>query len=149
MIRHLQRNLSKAVDASKKAKVDMKRGAFVKVNEATGDVELAVALANVNGIAVRDVVVDTDVAMGIPVSDYSDTQDIVKAGEFVGVETIQVGERYATTEYLDTLVDADVVADKYLAVANGKLIASATATKIISLGWVQDNEHKLLGYKFV
>lgn len=149
MIRHLQRNLSKAVDASKKAKVDMKRGAFVKVNEATGDVELAVALANVNGIAVRDVVVDTDVAMGIPVSDYSDTQDIVKAGEFVGVETIQVGERYATTEYLDTLVDADVVADKYLDVANGKLIASATATKIISLGWVQDNEHKLLGYKFV
>ena len=149
MFRHLQRNLFKAVDASKKAKVDMKRGAFVKVNEATGDFELAPTLADVAGIVVRDVVVDIDVAMGLPVSEYSDTQDTIKVGEFAGVETVQKGERYATDQYANTLVDADVVAGKNLDVANGVLVKSAVATSIVSLGWIQDNGHKLLGYKFV
>jgi hypothetical protein len=149
MFRHLQRNLFKAVDAGKKASVQMKRGAFVKVDELAGTVGLATALADVNGIAVRDVVVDTDVAMGLPVSDYSDTQDVIAVGEYLGVEQIQVGERNATTEYDVTLTDVQAQAGAYLTVANGKLATSGTATKIVSLGWITDNGHKLLGFKFV
>lgn len=149
MIRFLQNITGVNVDAQKKASVEMKRGAFVEADEKTGELKLAVALANVTGIVVRDTKVDVEVAMGLNPSEYSDSQDKILVGEYAGHRAIIKGERMATDQYDGTLTDLQAEAGKYLTVTDGKLATSGTATSIISLGWVMDAGHKLLGYKFI
>lgn len=153
MIKVLQNITGVNVDASKKAKVEFKRGAFIKANDATGELELATATADVTGVAVRDVVVDDDVANGIPISDWADTQDIIKVGEFCGHRVLLVGERYATDQFGDTgvLPEVDAAAGKVLDVANGKLVkaVASSTSKIVSLGFINVAGHKMLGYKLV
>ena len=149
MIRSLIGNIGTGVDAQKKAKVEMKRGAFVKANEKTKELELATALADVTGVVVRDTKVDVDVAMGLTPSEYSDSQDKILVGEYCGHRAILKGERWATTQFVEGLSDTDAEAGKYLSVANGELIASVGATSIVSLGWVMDGAKKLLGFKFI
>lgn len=151
MIRFLQNLKHVNVDATKKAKSNMKRGTFVKVNEKDGTFEPAATLEDVTGILVRDVVVDFNVSMGMPVSDYEDSQDIVKQGEFGGVRSYFKGERFSTTEYDNKLADSDVETGKYLTVINGKLAKPAAegATKLESLGWITQDGNKLLGFKVV
>lgn len=153
MLRHLQTIPGKNIDATKVATADIKRGAFVKVIEKTGKFVAATATADVDGVVVRDVVVDRDVAMGIPVTPLADSQDIIKAGEFAGVEVPQKGERYATTEFGDTtaLPEADAVADKVLDVVNGKLVkaVASSTSNIKSLGFMDIAGTKYLGFKFV
>ena len=156
MYRRLQVNAGKVFNAQNTVKVDMKRGTFVNeeydsVNKITKLIK-AVADENVLGILTRDVVVDVDVAMGMPVSDYSTTQDLIKAGEYAGVETIQKGERYATESFNSGLVDADVVEGTLLTVINGelcKLPELQTTSAFRSIGWIMDNGHKLLGFRLV
>lgn len=148
MLRVLQSVENKNSDASKKAAVKMNRGALVSVSEKSGTVGLAATLDAVVGIATRDFIVTNESAMGFAVSEYDATQDEVKVDEFVGVMTLLPNERYATSEYDAALVNADVEADKYLTVVNGKLTKIATATKLVSLGWIMDaGTHKLLGFK--
>lgn len=149
MIRFLQNLTGMNVDAQKKAKVEMKRGTFVEVDELAGELKLAVALANVTGIVVRDTKVDTDVAMGLNPSEYSDSQDKILLGEYAGHRAIAKGERIATDQFDATLTDVQAEAGKYLTVTDGKLATSATATTVVSLGWVMDVGHKLLGFKFI
>lgn len=151
MFRFLQNHALKNVDAQKTANVDMKRGTFVKINEKTQKVEVAPTLADVYGVAVRDVKVTDEVAQGLPVSEYDLEQDVIVKDEYLGVMVINKGERCITTEFDSALVDADVEAGKYLTVVNGKLAkpADATATHIVSLGFLSDAGHKVLGYKFV
>lgn len=146
MYRHLQPVLGKNIDAQFTAKVDLKRGMFVKADYANKTLEPATALADADGIVTRDVVVDRDVAEGLPVSPYADTQDIIKAGEYCGLEVVRNGERFSTDQYA-TITDVQAGAGQYLTVTNGKLDTSATATKIISLGYIMDaGMHKNLGF---
>lgn len=148
MILNLQNNFGKAVDASKTAKVAMKRGTFIKTN--AGQWDIATTLATTEGVLVRDVnAKDIDVAMGLPVSDFSTIQDTVLLGEYAGLEVIQKGERHATTEFDATLTDVQVADGQYLTITNGKLATSATATTVVALGWVYVGAQKLLGFKFV
>ena len=148
MLRILQSIEGKNLDAEKVAKVDMLRGSFVKVSEKEGNVDLAATLADVNGIATRDFIVTQESAMGMSVSDYDESQDKIKKGEYLGVMTLLKNEVYATSVYDETLQNADVEADKYLTVVNGKLAKSLEATSIQSLGWVEDaGLHKLLAFK--
>lgn len=153
MIKVLQNIQGVNVDATKKAKVQFKRGAFVKANEGTGELELATATADVTGVAVRDVVVDDDVAQGLPISDWSDSQDVVKAGEVCGHRALQKGEVYATDQYGDAtaLPEANAVAGSVLDVDNGKLVkaVASSTSKIVSLGFMQVAGHKMLGFKLV
>ena len=148
MIRFLQNLENVNVDATKKASVDMKRGAFVTVDELNGTVSLATDLASVNGVAVRDTVVDEDVAQGFPISEYSDTQDVIAKDSLVGVKALFKGEQYSTDQF-GTLTDVQAQAGKYLTVANGLLVTSSTETSIVSLGYLNDAGHKVLGYKIV
>lgn len=148
MLRILQSIEGKNLDAEKVAKVKMKRGSFVTVSEKAGNFDLAADLSKVDGIVTRDFIVTQESAMGMSVSDYDLSQDTIEVGEFGGVMTLLANEMYATTEYDDSLVDAEVDADKYLTVANGKLTKSADATTIKSLGWVNDaGLHKLLAFR--
>lgn len=152
MIKVLQNIHGVNVDATKKAKVEMKRGAFVKANELTGELELATATADVTGVVIRDVIVDDDVAQGLPVSDWSTTQDTIKKGELCGHRVIHKGEVFATDQYGDTsaLPEGDAKAGKQLDVANGKLVKLAGASSnIVSLGFVQIAGHKMLAFKLV
>lgn len=148
MIRFLQNLTNINVDAQCKAKVDMKRGTFIKVNEKTKELEVATALADVTGVLVRDTKLDMDVAMGLNPSEYTDSQDKVLASEYAGHRAIIKGERVATDQF-GTLTDVEAEAGQYLTVTAGKLEPSATATSIVSLGWIVDAGNKLLGYKFV
>ena len=153
MLRHLQTIVGKNIDATKRAKTDMKRGSFVKVDDAKGELVLATATADFEGVVVRDVVVDIDVANGEPVSDLSITQDLIKSGELAGLEVPQEGERYATTEFGDTvaLPEAEAVAGKTLDVANGKLVkaVNSSTSKIRSLGFMNIAGAKYLGFKII
>ena len=153
MLRHLQTMVGKNIDAQKTAKTDMKRGTFVSIDEEKGQLVIATATKDVVGIAVRDVVVDEDVARGTQISELSDSQDLIKAGEFAGVEVPQKGERYATTEFGDTdaLPEEDAKVGKKLEVSNGKLVKAEleSTSNIISLGFMQIAGTKYLGFKFV
>lgn len=152
MIKVLQNIHGVNVDATKKAKVELKRGAFVKANELTGELELATTTADVTGVVVRDVIVDDDVAQGLPVSDWAVTQDTIKQGEFCGHRVLHKGEVFATDQYGDVsaLPEVDAVAGKRLDVVNGKLVKLAGASSdIVSLGFVQIAGHKMLAFKLV
>lgn len=147
MIRFLQ-NLSHVnVDSQNKAKVELKRGEFVKINVATQEIEKAANLGEADGILIRGFNVTDETAIGtFPVSEYDNSQDVVLAGAYAGVRSIFAGERFATDQY--TLSDAEAEAGKFLKVQNGKLIASADATKLQSIGFVIDaGQHKLIGYR--
>lgn len=153
MIKHLKNNFGKLIDAEHKlGETTLKRGTFVKkVYDSSNKytkIMKASTFTEANGVLVRDVVVDMDVAMGLPVSDFSDTQDICKLGEYVGVEPLQNQEEYATTEYDITLADGDVVEGTALMVTDGKL-AKVTdgSSDLISLGWYQLGDHKLLAFR--
>ena len=147
MIRFLQNLENVNVDATKKASAETKRGMFVTVNELNGTFAPATNLDTANGIVVRDTVVDEDVAQGFPISEYQDTQDIIKANEFAGVRVVFKGEQFATDQYDNSLNDDQAKAGKYLTVSNGKLATSPSATGLVSLGWYTDAGHKLLAYK--
>lgn len=153
MLRHLQTIVGKNIDATKRAKTDMKRGSFVKVDDSKGELVLATATADFEGVVVRDVVVDIDVANGEPVSDLSITQDLIKSGELAGLEVPQEGERYATTEFGDAvaLPKAEAVAGKTLDIANGKLVKAveSSKSKIRSLGFMNIAGTEYLGFKIV
>jgi hypothetical protein len=153
MYRRLQTNSGKVFNAQNTVKVDMNRGYFVKESyDAVNKITQLVFATSDNdylGLVTRDVVVDIDVAMGMPVSDYSVTQDLIKAGEYAGVETIQRGERYATEAFDSALLDADVVEGSPLTIVNGKLAKGTTGSDFYSLGWKLDNGHKLLGFRLV
>lgn len=153
MIKHLQNLSFKNIDTQNKAKVDMYRGTFVKVNDLTKELEVASTTADVQGVVVRDVIVTTDVAMGFPVSDWDVEQDLVKAGTYAGLETIHKGERYVTDQYGDVvaLPEADAVAGKVLDVVNGKLVkaVASSTSKIVSLGFQTVAGHRVLGFKLV
>lgn len=139
------------VDAEKKAAVVLKRGMFVKGDEALGTIKVAADLSEVEGIVVRDVVVTDDVANGLPVSEYDATQDVIAVGAFAGIRGIYSKEQFATDQIKAGVADADVAAGKYLAVENGVLIASPSNAKtiLVSLGYIDDAGHKLLAYKVV
>ena len=147
MIRFLQNLENVNVDATKKASSETKRGMFVTVNELDGTFAPATSLDTANGIVVRDTVVDEDVAQGFPISEYQDTQDIIKVDEFAGVRVVFKGEQFATDQYDNSLNDSQVEAGKYLTVSDGKLATSSSATGLVSLGWYTDAGHKLLAYK--
>lgn len=153
MLRHLQTIVGKNIDATKRAKTDMKRGSFVKVDDATGELVLATTTADFEGVVVRDVVVDLEVANGEPISELSKTQDLIKAGELAGLEVPQEGERNATTEFGDTatLPRAEAVAGKILDVANGKLVKAvdSSTSKIRSLGFMNIAGAEYLGFKII
>ena len=149
MIRFLENLEHVNVDATKKAGVPVKRGAFVTVNEETGTFALATDLASVSGVVVRDTVVDDDVAGGYAISEYSESQDTVYKNELAGVRVQFKGERFATDQFDTGMSEDEKKAGKYLDVADGKLVASSSATSIVSLGVIDDAGHKLLGYKLV
>lgn len=146
MLRTLQTINGVNVDAQKTAKTDMKRGTLIIVNELGGTLEAGATSAT--HVLVRDVKVTDSYAQGFIFSEYDDSQDLVKAGEYAGARPLHFGERYATSEY-GTLTDAQAAAGQKLKVAAGKLVTAAAGddTPYYSLGWVMDaGEHKLLGF---
>lgn len=153
MLRHLQTIVGKNIDAQKTAKTNMKRGTFVSIDEEKGQLVVATATADVVGVVVRDVIVDEDVARGTQIAELSDSQDLIKAGEFAGIEVPQKGERYATTEFGDAtaLPEVNAKAGQTLDVANGKLVKAveSSTSNIISLGFMSIAGTKYLGFKFV
>lgn len=154
MIRNLLKVENVPVDAGNKAKVELKRGMFVKVDEAKGEIDVATNLEDAIGIVVRDVVVTDSVAQGLPISDYDADQDTIKIKEFAGVRGLYNGEAWMTDQFkadCATTNATKVEAGKYLTVENGLLkdSPSNTKTKLISLGFMDDNGHKVLGFKVV
>lgn len=156
MFRHLLNNSFKSIDAESKVVSNMKRGTLVKKVYNSSGLGKEIQLANsdtdlkLGGILTRGTVVTQDVALGYPVSGYEDEQDIVKEGEYAGVEPIQVGEEFATDQFDTSLSDSDVEEGKYLTISNGKLTKSSTATTILSGGWYIDGvDHKLLAFRVI
>ena len=147
MIKFLQNRIGVNVATENVAAVEMMRGAFVKVDEAKKELALAASDAQVYGVAVRELKVTDDVAMGVPVSDWDAEQDTILKGELAGVRVLLAGERYATDQYVKGLSDENAAAGKYLTVSEGKLQTSSSAAKFVSLGWVNVAGHKMLGFR--
>lgn len=125
MFRRINGNVYKTTNAQCVAKADIKRGLLVTIDskETGREVTPAATTADVRGIAVRGEMVDDRVAMGLKADIYADTQDLVKAGQLVGVEPLLVGDVYATTEFAAT-VTAEKAYGKLKVVA-GKLDVAA------------------------
>lgn len=143
MIKFLQNRVGMNVPTENTAKVEMKRGAFVKVDENAKQLDLAANDAEVYGVVVRDTLVTDDVALGCPVSEWDAEQDTIKAGALAGVRVLVAGERYATDQHNVE----DTTAGKYLKVQDGVLVASESAAKFVSLGFVTVAGHKMLGFR--
>ena len=149
MIRFLQNLDNVNVDATKKAKVDTKRGMFVTVDDLNGTFEPATDLASADGLVLRDTIVDENVAQGFPISEYSETQNLIKKDTLAGVRVWLKGERFSTDQYNKEMTADQTKVGKYLTVANGILVTSADPTEIVSLGIMSDAGNTVLGYKFV
>lgn len=157
MLRVLQANSGKIVDAQYKAKVALVRGQFVEKKYDTKEVILPVTAGVAEIYLVdRGLLNDTAaVAGGALQTDYDALLENISIGEFVNLIPLATGERYATSAYSGD--DADLVAGKYLMVSValdatlGKLVPSTANAKsnFISLGYYQDNLNKLLSFEFV
>lgn len=145
MLRNLQTNGSTFANAMNKAKVDMKRGSFVTVDNATLELKLANGIAGAKMVN-RGTKLTKEIAMGFEEDVYSDEQDIIKAGEKGYLNELE--GRWATTEYDATSITSDTAIDSYLTIANGKLTTSGTPTIIKFIGFIQDGDHKLVGVEF-
>ena len=146
MIVFLQNRIGTNVPADNTAKVDLKRGHIVSVSDANKELDLATNDAGAYGFVTRDVVVNDDVALGLPVSNWDLDQDTVKAGEYAGVRIFLAGEQYATDVH-GTLTDAQAEAGSNLKVEKGVLVTSTSASKFVSLGWTMVARHKMLGFR--
>jgi hypothetical protein len=156
MLRNLQGQIGKNVDATKKSGItaSIKRGTFVQKAEATKTFVLPTAVTELY-IVDRDTVSTTGIAMGEPYSEYDVAQDAVANGEFAGLVTFERGERWATSEYDTTMTAPQTAVGSYLTVGiavdakQGKLVTSATATPFKSCGLINDNGNILLSFEVV
>jgi hypothetical protein len=145
MLRNLQTNGNSFANGMNSAKVDIVRGAFVKVDEATKTFDLATGIAGVK-IVDRGTKLTTDLAMGMPISVYDTDQDTILTGERGYMNELE--GRWATTEY-DSTVNASLAVGSYLTISAGKLVASpSNAVTIIKfIGMVSDCGHTLAGFE--
>lgn len=142
MLRNIQNDTVYA-DGTKKASEAMKRGTFVTVN-ASGEIVKATTLAGAYMLD-RGLKLTQEVAMGFPVSQYDETQDVVDKGEYAELVPL-VASKWATSEYADDVVDGI----SYLTVgADGKLKKSDDPTILVFNGFMNDGykadgtQHKL------
>lgn len=142
MLRNIQNDTVYA-DGTKKASEAMKRGTFVTVN-ASGEIVKATTLAGAYMLD-RGLKLTQEVAMGFPVSQYDETQDVVDRGEYAELVPL-VASKWATSEYADDVVDGI----SYLTVgADGKLKKSDDPTILVFNGFMNDGykadgtQHKL------
>ena len=142
MLRNIQNDTVYA-DGTKKASEAMKRGTFVTVN-ASGEIVKATTLAGAY-ILDRGLKLTQEVAMGFPISQYDEAQDVVDKGEYAELVPL-VASKWATSEYADDVVDGI----SYLTVgADGKLKKSTDPTILVFNGFMNDGykadgtQHKL------
>lgn len=142
MLRNIQNDTVYA-DGTKKASEAMKRGTFVTVN-VSGEIVKATTLAGAYMLD-RGLKLTQEVAMGFPVSQYDETQDVVDKGEYAELVPL-VASKWATSEYADDVVDGI----SYLTVgADGKLKKSDDPTILVFNGFMNDGykadgtQHKL------
>ena len=150
MIKNLQTIFGVNVDAQYQAGEELKRGDFVKVVD--GKLMKATATADVVGVAVRDVKVTKDVALGHPVSDFDLEQDTILEGEYCGLRVLHKGERFATNCVDSANMTGEAskgAAGEYVIVANGKLkgtSAQSADTGLKSLGKMNVAGHEMFGF---
>ena len=142
MLRNIQNDTVYA-DGTKKVSEAMKRGTFVTVN-ASGEIVKATTLAGAYMLD-RGLKLTQEVAMGFPVSQYDEAQDVVDKGEYAELVPL-VASKWATSEYADDVVDGI----SYLTVgADGKLKKSTDPTILVFNGFMNDGykadgtQHKL------
>jgi len=145
MLRNLQTNGNSSANGMNSAKVDMVRGSFVKIDEATKTFDLATGIAGVK-IVDRGTKLTKDLAMGYPISVYDTDQDTILTGERGYMNELE--GRWATTQY-DSTVNATLTVGSYLTVSAGKLVASpSNAVTIIKfIGMIPDCGHTLAGFE--
>ena len=148
MLRHLQSYVGKNIDSMCTAEVAMKRGMVVTKDHATKQVSLATGTKKVYFVD-RGLVNDPLLDFMGTLSEYEDVLENIKVGEFVNLEPVQTGERYATDAFDG--IDADFAPGTYLTVVAGKFKKAAVdeETQFESIGFVDDNGHKLLGVEIV
>lgn len=140
MLRRLQTTNGKNIDVMNKAAVDMVRGMVVQKNLTN---KTAVLPAGQTGLYLVDK--DTQ-PTGLLVyegdlSEYDPRLDNIKAGDFVQLEPLYAGERYATDQITTTGL---VVGDSLEAdVTNGKWKKAAAATRFTYGGVYVDNGRTL------
>lgn len=145
MIRDLQSFIVN-VDAQNTVATEMKRGTFVTKDVSTKKLSLATGVEGVF-IVDRDNIVTYKVASGLHSSDYDTEQETIAQDTFAVAIPLMNGIRKATSEY--TGADVDLAVGKSLTIADGKLVKSETPTCIKSLGFIDDNGHKLLGFEII
>jgi len=145
MLRNLQTNENSASNGQNTSTVDMVRGTFVTLDEATKTFSPATGIAGVKMID-RGTKNTISVSQGFAISPYDTDQDTILAGE--RGYAVDLEGRWATTQY-DSTVNASLAVGSYLTISAGKLIASpSNAVTIIKfIGLVPDCGHTLAGFE--
>jgi len=146
MYRRLKVNLGKNKDATFTAGEVMKKGMFVVKDYANGEVNLPAAATGTNVF-----IVDFDpdyvdfLSVRTNVSDYEDVMNDIADGAKVSLELLEVGEEYATDQFVAT----DIVVGSALSVNDeGKLVKKATGTSPLVATDIAYNDagHTLLAF---
>ena len=148
MLKNLQTSNNEFANGMNTASVDMKRGAFVTVDEATHKLSLANGIAGAFMVN-RGFKLTPLSAMGYPVSDFDEEQDLIKAGEHGYLNVLE--GRWATSEFDSTKITDSTTVGTYLDIKDGKLTTEGVAgsTIIKFIGWRTVGDHKLCGVEFV
>lgn len=143
MLRHLQTHPHKAADASFQTATPTVRGRLVQKDFSTKTVVTPTSQDGLYWVAKDNYPIGLMSVEG-ELSDYDARLENIDAGEFVVLETPMSGERYGTTEYIETgLVENDFLEAETTGVNAGKLKKSASNTKFRFAGTKDDNGNTL------
>lgn len=145
MYRRLKSNFGKVKDATFKAEVAMKKGMFIVKDFANKTVELPSALTS-TGIFIVDFDPEYKGLMAVEnnISDYDSRMNDIAIGAPVTLEIIEVGEEYATDQFVATGI---AVGDSLEVATTGKLVKAAGATNIKATNIAyNDAGHTLLAF---
>lgn len=141
MLRELQTNNGKVVNAMYKTDVALVTGMAVKKNFTDKTVDMPAA-ATVDGFYLvnkQRIPTGINCARG-DMSDYDDDFNRISIGEFVDLVTPEVGERYAVDQYVATGL---TVGNALMVGADGKFAKATAPSRFIFGGTYNDAGHTL------
>ena len=145
MLRELQTQVGKNIDAMYKADVAMKAGMAVVKDETTKSVDVTTeeTVADIFFVDKERVPEGVDCARG-DIPDYDDAFTVIKDGERLVLEKYHAGETFGTDQFkVDDFNEGTAIGTR-VAFVNGIAIKATKPSQYIFKGLHNDNKHTLI-----
>ena len=146
MYRRLSNNFGKTKVAIFTAGEEMKKGMFVEKDLVNGEVNLPAAIAGTN-VFIVDVEPDITCELSVlnNISDYDVLLNDIAEGKLVSLELMQVGEEYATDQFIATGIAVGDILE--VNTAGQLVIGTGTTSPLVATDIAYDDAgHTLLAF---